>query len=325
MKLVKKILDKFNGFHYPQEYLCLTKESFEKPIHAYLVSGNKIIKDITNLHLFVGYSPLIFAFPLFDEIDLSKPENITVAFSETFYGLNEILSSKDVLATIRLRKMKDKFINNQEIYFYEGQHAEHRFTNFFYQSILQVSNSLYNKKPGNVFLDSNLYNQVQIAYAVPRIISLITIGQNDLFNLFPTDLHGQIDNGHYIISLRHGGKAAAQVEVTKRILLSQVDAAFYKTVYSLGKNHMQDLKEKDKLPFSDQSSAILQKPLPDFATFYRELEMIEFFDHGIHRLFLFKILNSMQVDGETGTLAHIHNAYATWRYNKGLSGNYLLR
>src|SRR5262245_1033383 len=127
MKLVKKILDKFNGFHYPQEYLCLAKESFQEPIHVYLVSGNKIIKDITNHHLFIGYSPLIFAFSMLGEIDLSKAENITVLFSQTGYRLNEILNSKDALATIRFEKMKDKFVSYQEVHLYEGHHAEYRF------------------------------------------------------------------------------------------------------------------------------------------------------------------------------------------------------
>ena len=166
---------------------------------------------------------------------------------------------------------------------------------------------------------------MQIAYAIPRIISIITIAQNNLFNLFPTDLHGQIDQGHYIISLRHAGKAALQVELTKKILLTQVDPASYKTVYSLGKNHMQELKEKDKFPFGGQASLMFQIPIPQHAGEYRELELIDFFDHGIHRLFFFKILNAKKLDSQVQTLSHIHNAYATWRHNNGLSGNYLLR
>ena len=61
------------------------------------------------------------------------------------------------------------------------------------------------------FLPDNLYKQVQIAYSIPRNISLITVGQNDRFNLFPTDLHGPVNEDHYIISLRHEGKACQQV------------------------------------------------------------------------------------------------------------------
>jgi hypothetical protein len=160
---------------------------------------------------------------------------------------------------------------------------------------------------------------------VPRIISLITVRLGNLCNLFPTDLHGQISDGHYIISLRREGKAARQVELTKKILIAEIHSAFYKTAYSLGKNHMQELKNKDQFPFSDRSSEIQDLPLPQSAVRYRELELIDSFDHGIHRFFLFKILASRQIDNNPSTLSHIHNVYATWRHNKGLPGNYLLR
>lgn len=325
MKLVKKILNKLNGLHYPQEYLCFAKESFSDPLHVYFVSANKVIKDITNHHLFTGYSPLIFALPPFNEINLSQAENITISFTEAAFRPNETLSKKDVLATLHLKKMHHKFADHNTIYFYRGIEAEHRFSNSFHQFIIQLGNNLFNRKPGNVFLPGNLYKQVQVAYAVPRKISLITIKQGILFNLFPTDLHGQIDEGHYLISLRRGGKAAQQVETTKKIIISEIDSAFYKTAYSLGKNHMQELKSRDQFPFSSDLSEILGIALPQSVLCYRELELFDSSDHGIHRLFLFKIIRSRQIENKPATLSHIHNVYATWRHNKGLSGNYLLR
>jgi hypothetical protein len=88
---------------------------------------------------------------------------------------------------------------------------------------------------------------------------------------------------------------------------------------------MQELKTKAQFPFSDKSSVVLDLPLPQAAVYYRELELINYFDHGIHRLFLFKILEKRQIDNKPAVLSHIHNVYATWRHNKGLSGNYLLR
>ena len=54
MKLLQKILNKLNGLHYPQEYLCLAKESFQQPLHVYIAEGRQIIKDITHFHLFTG-------------------------------------------------------------------------------------------------------------------------------------------------------------------------------------------------------------------------------------------------------------------------------
>jgi hypothetical protein len=60
MQLLQKLLNKLNGLHYQQEYLCLAKETFQNPIHAYFVKEGRVIKDITNGHVFTGYNPLIF-------------------------------------------------------------------------------------------------------------------------------------------------------------------------------------------------------------------------------------------------------------------------
>jgi len=166
---------------------------------------------------------------------------------------------------------------------------------------------------------------VQIAYSLPRNISLITIGQHGLYNLFPTDLHGPAGGEHYIISLRHQGKAALQVEETRSILLTQVHSEVFKTVYSLGKNHMQDLKEISRFPFSKEVSETLHLPLPEEALYYRELEWVYSFKQGIHRIFVFRVLLQKECRRTGSTLAHIHAGYASWRHNKGLSGNYLLR
>jgi hypothetical protein len=88
---------------------------------------------------------------------------------------------------------------------------------------------------------------------------------------------------------------------------------------------MQELKSRDNFPFSGSFSANFQLPLPQPVLYYRELELTGSFVHGIHKLLLYKIVSQEAVNDEPATLAHIHNVYATWRHNKGLAGNYLLR
>ncbi len=320
MKLLKKILNKLNGLHYPQEYLCFASESFSQPLHVYLTGNRQVIKDITNQHLFVGYCPLVFAFSY-----TGLPGSVQVIFSHKLLLPNETYSKKDAIASLDLRLIKKQVAGNIGVSYYEGIHGTHHFLPGFHQYVNSLYNQWYNKKPGNVFLHNNLYKQVQIAYAVPRIISLITVGKNGLFNLFPTDLHGQIDEHHYIISLRTGGKACEQVEKVGKVLLSQVHSNAYKMVYGLGKNHMQELKPKDNFPFSQSVSEDFKWPLPEPAVSYQELVLQDSFTHGIHKIMLFKIIFYQQVQPKNATLAHIHNSYATWRYKNDLPGNYLLR
>ena len=321
MKLLKKLLHKLNGLHYPREYLCIAEESFQQPLHAYITNNSNTFKDITKLHCFVGYSPLIFAFPssLFPVI----PGNIRIDFFRAAVDENVAFKEKDAIATLFLEKIQQQEIKETTVLFYEGSRGRHRFLSGFHQSVIQLTNNLYEKKPGNVFLKGNLYKQVQIAYSIPRRVCLITVGENNLFNLFPTDLHGQINDQYYVISRRHTGQACRQVESAGRIVLSQMKATACKKVYSLGKNHMQPLKDLSSFDFSEMHSKIFRLPLPQDRIGYKELELENSFICGIHKLLLFKIIHHEEAK-QTGTLAHIHNSYATWRYKKGLQSNYLL-
>jgi hypothetical protein len=324
MKLLKKILNKLTGLHYPQEYLCLSHESFEQPLHTYLIQHGKVIKDITKLHAFIGYKPLIFSLPS-SAIASIQSSTINVAFTQHELQPNASFNQKDAVAMLCFKKIKEHKAGNETILYYDGVKGSHRFISTVHQLIIQLHNRLYHKKPGNVFLPGNLYKQVQIAYSVPRNISMITVGQNNQFNLFPTDLHGPINEDYYIISLRHDGKACQQVINNGKILLTQVHSDFYKTAYALGKNHMQELKERDHFPFSNNISASLKLPLPQAAVLYWELELQDSFIHGIHRVMLFKTLYRQRIRDTTSTLVHVHNVYATWRHHKQLPGNFLLR
>src|ERR1700748_3442584 len=98
MGLMKKILTKLNGLHYHQEYLCLAKESFQNPIHAYLVKDGQITKDITDKHVFTGYSPLIFTLKW---SDLKEPLSIIeIVFSQQSLQPNEFFKERDALARL---------------------------------------------------------------------------------------------------------------------------------------------------------------------------------------------------------------------------------
>ncbi len=321
MKLLQKIINKFNGLHYPQEYLCLANGMFEQPLHAYLVCNGQVIKDVTTQHAFVGYHPLILAL----RADDAGREIVDIVFSNRLLQLNESFSQKDAIATLRLKKIKEDPFQHTATCLYEGVHGRHHFVSSFHQYIIGLNNRLFNKKKGNVFLHDNLYKQVQIAYALPRNISLVTVAGHNSFNLFPTDLHGPLNGGKYLVSLRFSGKACHQVENASSILLTAVDSNFYKTVYALGKNHMQDMKTKDNFPFSGAVSAQLQLPIPESAVSYRELELEESFIYGIHKIMRFRELSRHRVNENFTALVHIHNCYATWRNNNQLPGNYLLR
>jgi hypothetical protein len=322
MSIIEKFLAKVNGLQYKQEYLCVANEFFQEPLYVYLLQDDGTCCDITYLHKFVGYCPLIFALPS----DLVRPfYNGTIKIAFTPLKQNGFFREKDAIATLILKKINHNGVGENIVSFYEGIEGKHHFLSFFHQSVIRLNNCLYGQKPGNVFLKGNLYSQVQIGYAVPRKICLITVEQEGLYNHFPTDLHGEIGNQYYVISLRHEGKACKQVESAGKIVLSDMDVSAYKRVYALGKNHMQPLKERSVFDFSSEKSKIFQLPLPKNTVAYKDLETISSFMWGIHKLILFRIIHSEKVQQQPSTLVHVHNCYATWRSRQGIEGNYLMR
>jgi hypothetical protein len=324
MKFAQRVLGKLDGLYYPQEYLCLAKELFQDPLNIYIVDNDRVTKDITNHLSFTGYSPLILSLHL-PANEFTPTSTLVIRFSAQALQPNDMLKEKDALACLSLQLFQQQRVDDRIIAHYEGKHGSHRFLSSFHQKIISLNNRLHKKKPGNVFLHNNLYKQVQIAYAIPRIISLITVTDGRGYNLFPTDLHGPVNDNWYLSSLRHGGKACQQVLNAKKIAMCTIHYTSCKKVFALGKNHMQEMKPKESFPYGTHSSNLFKLPLPESVLKYRELEVVDHFQLGIHKLLLYKIVSENSIIKEPATLAHIHNVYATWRHSNGLAGNYLLR
>lgn len=319
---LEKALNRINGLHFRQEYLCLGEE-LHQPLQCWLLLSYRPAVNITKRHSFLGYCPLIISVP--SEM-VAGHEEIQIVYTLNDLDPNGNFSKKDAIAWIVLRRIAEPPLDPSPLVaLFKGIKGEHRFLSAFSQKVISLQNRLFNHKNGNVFLHDDLYRQVQIAYSIPRNISLITIEQDGLYNLFPTDLHGLQDDNFYCISLRHAGKACNQVMSRRRIILSQMDPKFYKTVYALGKNHMQEPKSFACLPFSDTVSEKFKLPLPVGAVSYFELELAGGFTYGIHRLIFFRQLNIKSLQAYRPVLTHIHNAFATWRHNNRLPGNYLIR
>ena len=79
------------------------------------------------------------------------------------------------------------------------------------------------------------------------------------------------------------------MEKTGRVLLKQVEAEAYKTVYTgwAKEPHAGD-EGPEQFPLSAHRSASLQWPLPEHTLLYREMELRDSFDAGIHRIMLFR-------------------------------------
>jgi hypothetical protein len=313
MEIARFIKKTVLGIHFPQEYLCTGNESFEQPFEVILCDeSGASIEDVSSTHLLLGYKPVLIGIKLSAK---SYPEKSILKF--TFH--------KNEIASIRLDKISSRIHDNDTFILYKGIYGKHTLIPGWQQFLNTVRERMRDKTSGNVALDGNLYEQVRIAYSVPRKISLVTVSNGTGYNLFPTDLHGSINQNDYVDSLRISGKAGMQVESAKRIIISDVDASFFRNAYALGKNHVKDLQAPENFPFTKNRSAKFNWLLPESCIQYRELELESMQDAGIHRLYFFKILYEQKLLANYQTLSHIHRYAAEWRNRNRIETEYLIR
>jgi flavin reductase (DIM6/NTAB) family NADH-FMN oxidoreductase RutF len=283
------------------------------------------IEDVTDAHLFLGYKPLIFGliFPAGSQTHqrFKQESEILLEFNMPAScegSSNPLELSQRRIATLRLTYLREMTLNRQMLLLYQGKQGYHSFLSPLQQFVNRAKERFQKRASGNVGLPGNLLDQVQIAYAIQRKISTITVGDGSLINLFPTDLHGAVGEMNYASSLRIGGMATRQVEASRKLVISEVDLSAYREVYALGKNHMRNPQKEEHFALHRSKSQVLQLPLPAAVRAYRELELLESVNEGIHRIHTYTVINHQVIKESGDALAHIHRVYAQWRINNGL-------
>jgi hypothetical protein len=307
----------------PQEYVCVARENIHDTLNVVLTrKGSADTVDITHTHVLLGYNPLIIGI----SHDPGVSAEICLTFSDTVEPANTTWRGfptvRTAIARLHLRRLEGSF-DVPGFQLYEGTFGEHVFLRFYQAAANRLVERLRKRTPSEANISGNTYEQVRIAYSLPRQISVMTVKDHDLLNFFPTDLHGAVPGNLYVSSLRIGGMACRQVETLKNLVLSSVDVVAFRKTYGLGKNHMQPPKPPASFEptFACSPSGI---PVYPHATNYLELELVKKMDHGIHRLFLYRVKYRGEVKGGN-TLAHIHSHYAQWRLNHGKSTEYFFR
>jgi hypothetical protein len=298
------------------EYLCLEANAISDPLRAKLVLGDARI-DVTDDYFLLGYKPLL--------IGVSNSRAYEAAEGADATTLELITGSGQRVASLNLAQIRRVRFGDDTLSIFEGRHGQHEFLSRIHQVLNRAYESTQTKSAGNIALDGNLYDQVRIGYAHPRVIAIISLGENERFNLFPTDLHGPFGKSHYAGSLRIGGRACAQVQQLGRLVISTVDASSFRSTYGLGKNHMRELTDVSQFDVAPFRSATFGLPLPKDVLGYRELERIDGFDAGIHRIHLYRTVHRVVHPQEAAALVHVHRYYAQWREDRGLSAPWLVR
>lgn len=313
------------GLTVPQQYVCLERETFSQPLET-IVTVEGGVKPVPIEPVFVGYKPVVMAFN--DPHDFLGHSKVCLHLYHGVFNVNVnwrgLSADRDSVARMVLEPVSTSFQKMESSKLYVGKAGSHSFLTPFHQFTNSLKEMAKPPMAGNVNLPGNLHDMVRIAYATPRTIALITVEDGGLMNMFPTDLHGKLHSKFYISSLRIGGKAQQQVERVRRLVLAEMPCESFRDVYALGKNHMREMLSRNNFHLSPIVSEKFNFAIPAKALRYFELEVVEFKDIGIHRIYLYKIENEVTLSAGK-TLAHIHQYYAQWRKNNCLETDYLFR
>lgn len=317
-KFLKKILF---GITLPQEYLCVNHLDFEHTLKVFIKAEKSDQgRDITQRHLFIGYKPLIISIDkkYLRDRELNQNKNLFLSFR---------IDDNIEIASLEIKLILEVKLNSTTCLLFEGVKGVHSFANHFNKICKSLHYKLTADKKKNIFLEGNLFEQVKIAYSIPRLIYLASVGSNELFNIFPTDLSGKFGEDNFIMSLRTKGKANSQVESSGKCLIAKMDVNSFMEVYNAGRNHMKELSDATTLGIGlrKEVSTKFNLPIPLGAIEYYELEKIDKFEVGIHTIHFFRILNSVMLGDNKSILAHIHRDYAEWRLQNSITTNYFFR
>lgn len=318
MSVREKIKRILFGYTVSQEYVCVDRK-IDSPLKVVLTTALSTDKfDVSDKHLLLGYKPVIIGLT---RIDKSLREHL----SKTDKVLLSFMHKEHVVATLRMDRYSNSIEGDADVLLFIGAYGEHRFLSWWHRFTNRQRERFKLFSKGNIFLSTNLYEQVRIAYSIPRQIAIVTLGTDGAFNMFPTDLHGMVGQECYASSLRKDGKACEQVMRCKNICISSVPLSWKDSAYQLGKNHMKDLGTLPQKNQDEKRSVSFDFPLPSGLTSYLELRWVSFVDIGIHRVFFYKVVSSIDVRNGESTLHHIHRFYLQWRLNQKLFTAFELR
>jgi flavin reductase (DIM6/NTAB) family NADH-FMN oxidoreductase RutF len=173
----------------------------------------------------------------------------------------------------------------------------------------------YYKKPEQ---DFEMLKSFSTAYSYPRRVRVVSFREGDWFNIFPMDLVGDIPlSKKYVFGLRHSNVTLSRIIETGKICVSEVPYDHKSVIYQLGKHHKEALSEGE-LPFKIVNSEFFGFPIPEWASRYKEVRIVNSMNLGSHMLLWGEEANEKYIRESSGHLFHIHFLHYLHQKKKGL-------
>jgi flavin reductase (DIM6/NTAB) family NADH-FMN oxidoreductase RutF len=173
----------------------------------------------------------------------------------------------------------------------------------------------YYKKPGFPFKKLKSFAS---AYSYPRKVRVVSIRQDNYYNIFPMDLLGEIsDSKRFVFGLRHTNVALSKIIESGKLVASEVSFEHKETIYQLGKHHGVSPPSLDSLPFKTIQSDHFGFYIPEWADRYTEIKITRTMSLGSHMLLWGEAVNEKILKMSSGHLYHIHFLHYLYQKRKG--------
>lgn len=280
-----------------QQYLTLSLKPSDIREKVFLRSG-RVLTDVSQCQFVVCQNPFVIAIWMGASID----------DAETGFQIEIVDGTGRMMVEASLLKLKVIDLDGGSIVLFQLIRTKYQFISAVHQKALITYFYLTSKSKVSFYE----LNGFCASYLYPRKVVLTCFGGLDSYNVFPMDLCGHIpETGFYILGLRNTNVTLTDILAARKVVVCEVPASEKDTILSLGRHHSARPPAPESLPFSLKETPAFRMCVPDIATSFWEIEVIQFCDMGSHTVMIGKILNTVgDVPAQINHLFHLHISYA---------------
>ncbi len=286
--LLKKIL--FKDL-YPKPFFGVRLFNGEIKERVFLQKANFEL-DVSDRHNIVCESPFCIAVWV-NKDNLSSFDPVKLRL--------KIVKGEKLIASLNIALIKQLEQSNGAILIFQIMKVRCYQLNLLHQFILLT---FFFSKKRHTYTEAEMYGAL---YSYPRRVIVTSFRENEYYNMFPMDFHGEYPEVNiYLLGLKATNVTVNKIIERKEVVVSSTEDIDTKTIYDLGAHHSNTRPKIEDLCFKVVESELLKFPVPEFASFYKEIEIINAMTLGSHIMLVGKVINSKILKEDICSLYHVH-------------------
>ncbi len=303
-KLLKRIV--LGADDFPQQ--CPVGMNDPQTEVAVFLDGLGPTRDVTHVHFMASGSPMTIGIRGLNEWDVEviKRSRLALHFCQQNGGR--------LLGKIQLTHASSLTRGNEHLHLFRVRHCSNYCMPIprLWARYLEYAYLRHRAPDVDVPLTASEVHSMIVFYACPRPVVLVSASDGIVGNIFPMNLMGSVGDRLFYFALNSSRAAAALVERSGQVAISDIPIEHAPLAISFGNNHKKASIDWKELPFSTSFSPIFKLPVPSFAMRVRELEIEAAQPSGSHTLFTARIKGDERWSCGLQFFV-VHGIYQAWR------------